>query len=81
MATEIESQTKVWTKPAATITLIEDGDITAKLKEIEALYLKKAGELENKAIGEKMAEIYRAVAFYYWAAGAVRVLINQTARY
>jgi hypothetical protein len=81
MATETESQAKVWTKPAATITLIEDGDITAKLKEIKAMYLKKAEELENKAIGDKMAEIYKAVAFYYRAADAVDILIEQGSKH
>jgi hypothetical protein len=77
MATEIESQAKVWTKPAATITLIEDGDITVKLKEIKALYLKKAEELENKAVGDIMNEVYRAVMFYHRAADAVDILIEQ----
>ena len=45
------------------------------------MYLKKAEELENKAIGDKMAEIYKAVAFYYRAADAVDILIEQGSKH
>jgi len=78
MATEIESQAKIWTKPAATITLLEDGDITTKLKEIKAMYLKKAEDLENKAVGDIMEGVYQAVMFYHRAADAVDILIEQS---
>jgi hypothetical protein len=80
MATEIESQVKSWGKAEETVTLRAGefyDDVTTKLREVEAMYLEKADELEKKAVGDLKEGVMQGVLFYRRAAEAVRALINQ----
>ena len=77
MAKETEGQVKAWVKDVATVAVTEGEDVTAKLKEVKAVYIAKAEKMEKTAWGDVKEGMLAGATFYRNCASAVQVLIEQ----